>query len=40
MAKIMEAPQRMMTRIQVGVVDPSEPSVSWEMLWGYGCLSG
>ena len=32
MAKIMEAPQRMMTRIQVGVVDPSEPSVSWEML--------
>ena len=32
MAKIMERPQRMMTRIQVGVVDPSEPSVSWEML--------
>ena len=32
MAKIMEALQRMMTRIQVGVVDPSEPSVSWEML--------
>lgn len=36
MAKIMERPPRMMTRIQVGVVDPSDPSASW----GYGCLVG
>ena len=28
----MEAPQKMMTKIQVGVVDPSEPDVSWEKL--------
>ena len=27
----MEAPQKMMTKIQVGV-DPSEPDVSWEKL--------
>ena len=32
MAKIRERPQRMMSSTQVEVVNPSDPSVSWEML--------
>ena len=32
MAKIRERAQRMMSSTQVEVVNPSDPSVSWEML--------